>query len=320
MSTRRGIIRAVVAAAVTGAFALAAPGMAVAATSYFNLLTRGVPTNVPGWKISVQASTAPEAEYAGGALRSKRGSVDELHMASADHPRGRWFTFDGKRGAIRLGRQGGSSLKLSMAIRRVGRLARASAPIGCTGGHFATANVVLTGQVVVATGVAPLGTQRATKLRGKLTFNRGGRVQCGHGPLPCIYSTTMFGLGVGASDVFFLANEQPRLNLFDVDWATPQSGSRSGWLHSVTQHLDASPFAGTFPNLALNPMPPGSPIVVVPGTQFTPTAPVDSFTDNCGTNQNDDGVLNAPITATFTGWGPKTYPAGGNVSISQTTK
>lgn len=267
-----------------------------------------------GWRLTTSATsrdfdTVTRNEILGVTLsRTRSGRVRELHALRA-HLTDSTVTFDGAAGRWRTAGRAGRSVTVDMAIRAVGGSvdvpAEESLPFACRG-SFARVRVVLTGTFAVRTGTKAFRTIERRRLRGVVTFNRGGPVVCGdQPPSRCEPSAVFSASSASASGVDALSIDRRQRTLI-LQFA------RTAWSHvlvvSRTEALEGEP-----PRILIRP-PAGLP--VVGRADFDAVETTESVEAGCRTRMVE-GAWSGALTAHFSAWGIRTFgasPTRGRVS------
>jgi hypothetical protein len=268
-----------------------------------------------GWTLAV-SGTSPdfdpvsEDEILGVTLERQRSArARELH-ALRPHLDEATFSFDGEQGRWQTAGRAGRSLAVDMVIRASGEpedvAADESLPFACRG-PFVRVPVTLTGVFAVRTGTNALGTIERRQLRGVLTYNLGGRVECGlSSPLRCEPSTYLSVSGPTARGSQSLLVDRRRRSL------VAQFSDVNRWSH-VMELRRVDVLSGDLPTIRLR-IPRKLPVrgraVFVAGTT------TEASDDLCVTRVTR-GRLNGSLRVHFSAWGERT--AGRPPSRGRTT-
>ena len=232
--------------------------------------------------------------------RARSGRVRELHALRAHLARST-VSFDGRAGRWRTAGRAGGSVLLDMAIRTAGVAvdvpAGESLPFACRG-SFARVPVTLTGTFAVRTGTRAFRTIELRRLRGVVTFNRGGPVACGHAPPPrCEPGAFLSASSASPAGVDALSIDR-RLRMLVLQF------TRTAWSHVlVVSRVDA--LEGDPPRMLVR-APAGVP--VVGHGAFEAVETTESIDAGCRT-RTIQGTWSGSLQARFTAWGSRTFGA-----------
>ena len=178
------------------------------------------------------------------------GRGHELHALRAA-PR-QTVTFDGERG--RWNARFGDALKIRMDITAGGTPRPVDAPLPCRG-TFAQVPVTLRGTFALRTGTSFFGTIRRVALRGVVTFDPAGGVDCTPQPsLTCGQSTTLsvsHRLSSTADATLLMSPDENGWTTLSFADRSAESSAGYTWYH-VMYALGVAPFSSPLPTIVVN--------------------------------------------------------------------
>jgi hypothetical protein len=267
-----------------------------------------------GWRLTT-AVTSPEFDAATGneilgvtLSRRRSGRAREFH-ALRSHVTRSTVSFDGRAGRWRTAGQAGRSVAVDMTIRTTGEAVDVpsgeSLPFACRG-SFARVPVSLTGTFAVRTGTRIFRTIALRRLRGVVTFSRGGPVECGHAPPPQCEPSAFLSVSSASSAGVDALSVDRRLRTLVLQFTRP------AWSHVlVVERTDA--LEGEAPRMLVR-APPGVP--VAGSGVFEAVRTTESVEAGCRT-RTIEGAWSGSFRARFSAWGTRTFgqaPTRGRVS------
>ena len=293
----------VAALIVVGAGVLVAPAHAIDHVS-LQLRSVAIPGK-PAWRLT---GTAPAPELFGGteilgvtlsrAVAGGRG--EESHGLRATL-RARTLSFDGRRGRWRT-RGLGKALSVDMRIAPAGSPRPVSGMLGCSG-DFAEQDVVLRGTFVLRTRTRFFGTVRRAQLRGVVTYNRGGPVDCSR---PSLRECTSWSqLSAAAANGNLSVWTEARSGYTSVAFREPVAGTAAVWYHAFVLRLVDT--AGSLPRFEVR-VPSGLPLSG--GGTFSGGQTAAGTNGGCGL-VTTTGSFVGSFDARFAGWGLRTLTVNG---------
>jgi hypothetical protein len=304
---RRGVASIV---AVLGALALPAPASAIDHVS-LQLYPSAVPGK-PGWRLT---GTAPGPEFFGGSeilgvtlRRSFRaGTAEEIHGLRQTLET-RTFSFDGERGSWRSQGLLGDVLTVNMRVVRNGAERAVPGYRACRG-DFVEVPVLLRGTFVLRTKTRFFGSIRKVQLRGLVTYNRGGPVDCSaSAPATCPSLTQLFAWNVGEDDNVSVFTEDSKSSLI-LGFREPVGRTGPVWYHWMSVS-GFDPLTGELPRLEVR-LPPASPITG--GGTFTALESSESTVAGCR-RTDVRGTFAGTFRTRFAGWGARTLAVSNGVA------
>jgi hypothetical protein len=225
----------------------------------------------------------------------RSGTAEESHALRASLET-KTISFDGRRGVWNVRRLVGPVLSANMAIVATGPARPMGSYVWCSGA-FAQVPVSLRGTFVLRTGTTFFGNVRRVRLRGIVTFNQNGAVDCARtAPAACSPSTTV--MGSNRDGVHVTASP----SWFGLQVREPIVASTAAWYH-VFGVTTPGTFAPALPQIDVR-APPAVPIQGA-GT-FTAREPATASSGPCkGTATS--GVFNGSFSVRYTGWGARTF-------------
>lgn len=297
----------IAALAVVGAGALATPALAI---DHVTLqLHPSALRGKPAWRLTGTA-TAPEL-YGGieilGVTLSRavaRGIGEESHGLRVSL-RERTLSFDGNRGRWRT-RGLARVLSVDMSVSATGQPRPVSGMLGCVG-DFVEQQVVLRGTFVVRTGTRFFGALRRGRLRGLVTYNRGGAVDCSRPSQPDCAPWTLLS-AAGANGDLGVAT-QGRVPYTSVAFREPVAGTAAVWYHALV--LRVVDTAGSLPRIEVR-VPSGLPLSG--GGTFSAGETVTGTARGCRL-ATTSGSFVGSFDAYFAGWGLRTLTLRGSATF-----
>jgi hypothetical protein len=257
-----------------------------------------------GWALTTSVTsgefdTVTGKEILGVTLSRARsgGRARELHALRA-HVTRPSVSFDGRAGRWR---RAGGSVVVDMAIRATGKALDVSAdeslPFACRG-SFARVAVELTGTFAVRTGTRTFRTIELRRLRGVVTFNRGGPVECGQSVPPrCESSAVLSASSASSAGVDALSIDR-RLRTLVLQF------TRRAWSHVLdiprVDALEGEPSRMVVRAPAALP--------VTGRAVFEAVRTTESVDVGCRT-QTTEGAWTGSLRAAFSAWGIHTFGA-----------
>ena len=285
--------------------ALALPGRALALDHVVLYVS---PTKVGSgqlapWKLSaavVGAETPATRETFGVSLTRTflGGRAEERHGFRAAPAR--TVTFDGTRGRWAAGF---GSVTIEMSIAATGPARPIAESQGCRG-DLRSVPVSLRGTVVLRTGTTFFRTIRRRQLRGTVTFNPGGAVECGPAPsTQCTPSTVLTAVRKASS----LPTATMLVSPDSDGWVTLSFADRAGangasWYHvMLVERLGFNPLAGDLPSLTVR-LPAALPVT---GTGTFDAPPTIEEPSGACRRTAVTGAFSGTFHTRFAGWGAR---------------
>lgn len=225
----------------------------------------------------------------------RSGTAEEIHGLRASLET-KTISFDGRRGRWNVGGLVGPVLTANLAIVATGPARPVGSYVWCSGA-FAQVPVSLRGTFVLRTGTTFFGNVRRVRLRGLVTFNQGGPVDCTNtAPAACSPSETVMGSNRAGVNV----TASP--SWFGVQVREPIAASTAAWYH-VFGVTTPGTFAPALPRIDVR----APPAVPIQGTAtFTAREPAGAPTGPCK-GIATPGVFNGSFNVRYTGWGARTF-------------
>jgi hypothetical protein len=225
----------------------------------------------------------------------RSGTAEETHALRAALET-KTISFDGRRGRWNVRGLVGPVLTANMAIVAMGPARPIGSYVRCSGA-FAQVPVSLRGTFVLRTGTTFFGNVRRVRLRGLVTYNQGGPVDCTNtAPAACSPSQTVMGssgdgVNVTASPTWF--GLQVRESI---------AASTAAWYHAFVVATPGT-FALALPRIDVR----APPAVPIQGTgTFTVREPAGAPSGPCKATATA-GVFNGSFNVRYAGWGARTF-------------
>jgi hypothetical protein len=285
---------------VAAAAALAAPAPAQA-IDHVSLHVLPTPlAGKPGWQVS---ATVPGHEFHGGEIlgvnlsrQLPAGGGEEVHALRANL-RVPSISFDGRRGRWSARGQPGRVLSVNMTIAAGGAARARRDYLGCRGA-FAEVPVTLRGAFVLRTGTQFFETVRIARLRGVVTFNRGGAVDCTPVVTGECRPYRQFWASRGTNQVGVSISAATWLT---IGFREPLKRAGVAWYHWLSL-TGFAPLSGALPTFDLR-LPASLPIVG--GGTFSAQESGEATVNGCR-RTTTRGTFVGSFQARFTGWGRRT--------------
>ena len=232
--------------------------------------------------------------------RSVDGRTEEIHGVRAA-PAGT-VAFNGDAGRWRA--QLGTTLMIRMTIAAAGREQPVEESQGCRG-DLVTVPVALRGTFVLRTGTGFFGTIRRLALRGSVTYNRGGPLDCGAPASARCTPSTVFTASrrsavVPAATVLLSPDAGGWLTLSFAD-RIASAPAGAAWYHVLRlERLGFDPLTGRPPTLAVD-LPAALPV------RGSGTFTAASTTESAGLCRRleSTGAFTGSFQTRFAGWGDR---------------